>query len=181
MSATSNPIFQQLQLLMTGYAYNFYGRREIARADDLLIRERAAETLGQAVNALTQQEAEFGRLYIPPMTRENPVPPADAMLAFKELTRHKEKVKDLGVRIRSMSVPSQDKTWLRFRDEVPLLSMLVQFDYNLIRGAMDLRDLVLGMSASSWRDPSAGSALDQHMTLLDQTVRQRTELLQIPG
>jgi len=181
MSATNNPIFQQLQLLMTGYAYNFYGKREIARADDLLIRERASETLGQAVHALGEQEAEFGRIYIPPMTRENPFPPPDVMAAFKELKRHKEKVMDLGVRIRGMSVPSQDKTWLRFRDEVPLLQQLVQFDYNLITGTASLRDLVLNMTAASWRDSSAASALDQYLAPLEQTVRQRTEFLQIPG
>jgi hypothetical protein len=181
MSATSNPIFQQLQLLMTGYAYNFYGKREIARADDLLIREKASETLGQAVNALGQLEAEFGRLYIPPMTRENPVPPVQAMAQLKELTRHKDKVKDLAVRIRGLSVPSQDKTWLRFRDEVPFLQALVQFDYNLIYGTNQLRDMVLTMSAANWTDASAGAAIDQIISQLDQTLRQRTELLQVPG
>jgi hypothetical protein len=181
MSATQNPIFQQLQLLMTGYAYNFYGKREIARADDLLIREKASETLGQAVNALGQLEMEFGRHYIPPMTRENPVPPADAMAQLKELTRHKDKVKDLAVRIRGLSVPSQDKTWLRFRDEVPFLQALVQFDYNLIYGTNQLRDMILTMSAANWTDTSAGAAIDQIVGQLDQTLRQRTELLQVPG
>jgi hypothetical protein len=39
-----DPVIQQLQLLLTGYGYNFYNSVNQARADDLLVRERAAIT-----------------------------------------------------------------------------------------------------------------------------------------
>lgn len=179
--ATNNPIFQQLQLLMTGYGYNFYGKREMARADDLLVRERASETLAEAVAAITGQEEEFVRRFIPPASRENPYPPPETMIQLKDIGRHKEKVKDLSVRIRSMSVPTQDKTWLRFRDEVPLLQQLLQFDYNLIAGTAAMRDIVAGLTADGWKDGSAASQIAPGLADLDKAIKARQAFLQIPA
>ena len=46
---SNDPVVQQLQLLLTGYGYNFYNSTNQARADDILVRERASYHLAQAV------------------------------------------------------------------------------------------------------------------------------------
>jgi hypothetical protein len=41
-------VVQQLQLLLTGYGYNFYSSANQARAEDQLVREPASYHLAQA-------------------------------------------------------------------------------------------------------------------------------------
>ena len=80
MTGPSNdPIIQQLQLLLTGYGYNFYSATNQARADDLLVRERASYFLAQAVDMLANLRGAYQRRFVPPLTRENPLPPAEAL------------------------------------------------------------------------------------------------------
>ena len=73
---SNDPVIQQLQLLLTGYGYNFYNSVNQARADDLLVRERASYHLAQAVDMLARLRGEYMRRFIPPLTRANPDPPA---------------------------------------------------------------------------------------------------------
>jgi hypothetical protein len=72
---SDDTVVQQLQLLLTGYGYNFYSAKNQARADDLLVRERASYHLAQAADMLTNLRGAYQRLYIPPLTRANPDPP----------------------------------------------------------------------------------------------------------
>lgn len=82
---SNNPIVQQLQLLLTGYGYNFYNKQNQARADDLLVRERASYYLAQAIAALAQLRGDYFTRFVPPMTRANPDPPQEAMAQLREI------------------------------------------------------------------------------------------------
>src|SRR5580700_146729 len=118
---SKNPIAQQLQLLMSGRGFNFYDDRNKARADDLLVRQRAGGFIGEACAALTALEQQYRSAYIPPSTRENPYPPANAMAKLKEIGQTRNRLSEVETQIRSMPVPTQDKVWWRFRDERVLL------------------------------------------------------------
>jgi len=59
---SNNPLVQQLQLLLTGYGYNFYNKTNQARADDLLVRERASNFLAQTVDRLAQLRSSITRV-----------------------------------------------------------------------------------------------------------------------
>ena len=72
---SNNPLVQQLQLLLTGYGYNFYNKVNQARTDDLLVRERASYYLSQAIATLAQLRSDYYTRFIPPLTRANSDPP----------------------------------------------------------------------------------------------------------
>src|SRR5437879_11109668 len=82
---SDDPVVQQLQLLLTGYGYNFYSSVNQARADDLLVRERASYHLAQAVDMLATLRGEYQRRFIPPLTRANPDPPQEALAQVREI------------------------------------------------------------------------------------------------
>src|SRR6266571_5071141 len=108
-------VVQQLQLLLTGYGYNFYSSVNQARADDLLVRERASYHLAQAVDMLATLRGEYQRHYIPPLTRANPDPPQEALAQVREKEAAQQALSDLETAIRGMAVPAQDRIWWRFR------------------------------------------------------------------
>ena len=111
---SNDPVIQQLQLLLTGYGYNFYNTANQARADDLLVRERASYHLAQAVDMLATLRSNYQRRFIPPLTRANPDPPQEAMAQVREIEELQQNLSNIETQIRGMSVPTQDRIWWRF-------------------------------------------------------------------
>src|SRR5579859_7047256 len=101
---SNDPLIQQLQLLLTGYGYNFYNKTNQARADDLLVRERASYNLSQAVALLTQLRNEYYTRFVPPLTRANPDPPQEAMAQLREIESVQQALSALESHIRGMPV-----------------------------------------------------------------------------
>jgi hypothetical protein len=130
---SNDPVVQQLQLLLTGYGYNFYNNSNQARADDLLVRERASYFLSQAVSMLAQLRSDYSMRFIPPLTRANPDPPQEAMAQLREIESVQQALSNLESHIRGMSVPTQDRIWWRFRQEQALLMQLLNIDLTLVR------------------------------------------------
>src|SRR5260370_4228008 len=139
---SDDPVVQQLQLLLTGYGYNFYSAKNQARADDLLVRERASYHLAQAADMLTNLRGAYQRRYIPPLTRANPDPPAEALAQVRELEDVQQAISNVKSHIRGMSVPTQHRIWCRFREEHALLMQLLNFDLALVRASDQLYQYV---------------------------------------
>lgn len=158
---SNNPIVQQLQLLLTGYGYNFYNKTNQARADDMLVRERASYNLSQAVALLTQLRSDYYTRFVPPLTRANPDPPQEAMAQIREIEAVQQALSSVESHIRGMSVPTQDRIWWRFRQEQPLLMQLLQFDLNLVRSCEQIYSYVVQLTPDDWN--SRGSSELRHM------------------
>jgi hypothetical protein len=179
---TNDPVLRQLQLALTGYGYNFYDKKNQARADDLLVRQKAAGSLEDAVQALTRLEAEFRRRYIPPATRENPFPPAEAMDKWKDIGQLKERISLIASRIRGMPVPTQDRTWARFRSELPMLKQLLNFDLWLVNLTEGVFQHVQTLTPAGWQEGNGLGEFDQQLGGLDNLIRDRQRfLLQMGG
>src|SRR5690349_19278373 len=103
---SQNPIVQQLQLLLSGYGYNFYGSANQARADDLLVRERASYYLAQVVDTLATLRGAYQRRFIPPLTRANPDPPQEVLAQAREMEMIQQDVSNTEAHVRGMSVPT---------------------------------------------------------------------------
>jgi hypothetical protein len=176
---TKNIVAQQLELLMSGRGFNFYDSKNQARADDLLVRQRASGFLSEACQALTALEPVFRQQFIPPSTRENPFPPAEAMAKLREIGQLRTKIADLETQIRSMSVPTQDKIWWRFRDERTLLEQLVGYDYQLVRECSDIADAVRAVSADDWNGRSVSTEFAPKLNQLQSSIRERQQFLAI--
>jgi len=172
-------VVQQLELLMSGRGFNFYDNKNQARADDLLVRQRASGFLTDASQALTELEAAYRGQFIPASTREQPYPPADAMAKLKGIGQLRSKVSDIETQIRGMSVPTQDKIWWRFRDEAALLEQLVGFDYQLVSQCRDIADQLRAVTADDWNVGTAMVAINPKLSQLQTSIRERQQFLAI--
>lgn len=174
---SNNPIVQQLQLLLTGYGYNFYNKQNQARADDLLVRERASYYLAQAVAALAQLRGDYFTRFVPPMTRANPDPPQEAMAQLREIEAVQQALANLESHIRGMSVPTQDRIWWRFRQEEALLMQLLNFDLSLVRGSEQIYQYVSQLTPELWQ---SSIPLRQMIQQLTHQAQERERFLLLP-
>jgi len=180
MTGPSNdPVIQQLQLLLTGYGYNFYNATNQARADDLLVRERASYFLTQATDLLARLRGEYQRRYVPPLTRENPFPPAEALAQLREIEQVQQELANVETHIRGMAAPSQDRIWWRFRQEQPLLLQLLNFDLALVRDSERIYEYVSHLTPEAWQAQGSGP-LRQLIQQLTQVAKDRERFLLIP-
>jgi hypothetical protein len=177
---SKNPVAQQLQLLLTGYGYNFYDNRNQARTDDLLVRQKAAASLNEAAGLLGKLEGDYQRRYIPPATRENPFPPAENLERLRQLSELRSHMQDTAGRILGMQTPTQDRTWQRFRSETALLQQLLTFDYQLIWQAEQIYQRVLQLSPEAWQTRAESANFDHALFQLDSLIRDRQRFLTIP-
>ncbi len=177
----TNPIQQQLQLLLGGYGYNFYSDINKSRADDLLVRQHAGSLLQAATKSLAEREQEYRRKFVPPSTRENPYPSTEALTGLAEITRLKEKVEDVETRLRSLPVPTQDKIWWRVRDEATVLDLLLSYDRLMIDQAILIAQAAAQLTAQSWSNDktAARKTLEAPIGDLEDTIRKRQNLLQM--
>jgi hypothetical protein len=159
---SNNPLMQQLQLLLAGYGYNFYNKANQARSDDMLVRERASYNLSQAVSLLAQLRSDYSVRFIPPLTRANPDPPAEAMAQVREIEAVQQALSQVESHIRGMSVPTQDKIWWRFRQEQGLLEQLLGLDLNLVRSSEQVYQYVAQLTPENWN--AIGSSQLRGMT-----------------
>lgn len=180
MSNPVNPLSQQLHLLLGAYGYNLYDNRNRMRADDLLVRERAAGALAEAANALRALRSAYHARFIPMPTREQPDPPAERMAQLAAMTRLQERLSDLETLIRSMPVPTQDRVWERFRQETTLLNELLLHDYHLITPCQALAQQALMLTPDSWGPETEGS-LQQAASQAESAIRARAMFLSAPG
>ncbi len=176
----TNPVLQQLDLLLTGYGYNFYNIKNQMRADDLLVRQKAAETLGLAANALGALQGEYQHRYVPPGTREQPFPPPESMERLREIGQVRERLSTLAAEIRGMPVPTQDRTWWRWRDERSLLENLLQFDRALVGRIEELARTVRELTANAWHSGELYVGLEAQIEQVATIVHDRRRLLQTP-
>jgi len=153
---SNNALVQQLQLLLTGYGYNFYNTANQARTDDMLVRERASYHLAQAISLLAQLRGDYSRRFVPPLTRANPDPPAEAMAQIREIEAVQQAISQVESHIRGMSVPTQDKIWWRFRQEQLLLERLLNFDLMLVRSSEQVYQYVSQLTPENWNTVGAG-------------------------
>jgi len=177
---SQDPVVQQLQLLLTGYGYNFYSATNQARSDDLLVRERASYFLGQAVTLLSSLRGDYQRRFVPPLTRENPFPPQEAMAHLRDMEEIQQIISGLESHVRGMSVPTQDRIWWRFRQEQALLGQLLSFDLQLVRGSEQLYQFVKQFTPETWQssDPGELRSLIQQVSEIAKE-RERFLLLQV--
>lgn len=177
---SNDPVVQQLQLLLTGYGYNFYNNTNQARADDLLVRERASYFLAQAVSMLAQLRGDYSMRFIPPLTRANPDPPQEAMAQLREIESVQQALSNLESHIRGMSVPTQDRVWWRFRQEQGLLMQLLNFDLTLVRSSEQIYQYVSQLTPELWNSQGSSTLrqMTQQLTRLGQE-RERFLLLQL--
>ena len=143
---SAGPVKATLSNLFYGWGYNFYRRENQLRADDLLIRAKVSELIGQCRGHLNRLEADFRRTHLPPPTREHPLPDAAAVSTARAAERAQRDLEALETRIRNAAVPEMDRVFQRHRNERATLEQLAALDGELVGTVVALRDRVVQLT-----------------------------------
>ena len=164
MKTTPNPIEaagpakRVLSNLFYGWGYNFYRRENQLRADDLLIRGKLSELLGECRAHLGAVEAAFRHEHLPPPTREHPFPDPAAVAAVQALQHRQRDIEALETAIRNAPVPEMDRIYQRHRTERDTLEKLVAVDGDLVSAVVALRDAVIRLDGAAAAAQDTGPA-----------------------
>jgi len=172
-----SPLWETWQMLLNGYGYNWYRADNQARADDLLVRQKAGYFLGLAATSLLAAETGYQRKYLPPGTREQPFPPADKAAAHRRLREVRQGILSLESVIRSLPTPPTDKIWQRHRQEVPTLKRLTVADVRLVGAAKLLADECETMTLDQWNAPETTERLQGILGEFKHLIDERRRLL----
>jgi hypothetical protein len=135
--------------LFYGWGYNFYRLENQLRADDQLVRLKAASLLGVATASVTDAETEYRHQVLRPPSREHPFPDAGAVAIAQRLERLAREIGALEALILQQPVPESDRMTQRYRKEATTLATLTHHDEQLVGQCELLRSMVAGKDASS--------------------------------
>jgi len=174
-------VWETWQMLLNGYGFNWYRTDNQARADDLLVRQKAGYFLNLAASKLLEAETAYQRKYLPPGTREQPFPPAANVAAHRRLRELRQAVLSMEATIRSLPVPPTDKIWQRHRQEVATLKRLTDADIGLVGAAKLLADESEKTALDQWNGNDATEKLQGILAQFKSLVEERRELLLLDG
>ena len=145
----AGPLRQVATNLFYGWGYNFYRVENQLRADDQLVRSKAAGLLGIAMASVDAAETEYRREFLPPPSRQKPFPDASAVAAAQRLERLARGIGALEGLIQQQPVPENDRVTQRYRLEAPTLKALIHSDEQLVGQCELLRSMVNSQDAAS--------------------------------
>lgn len=180
---TNNPIDdaglakQVVANLFYGWGYNFYRRENQLRADDLLIRSKLSELLGQCRAHLAALEAAFRREHLPPPTREKPFPDSAAVASAQALQRAQNDIEGVETAIRTASVPEMDRIHQRHRHEAETLQQLANVDSDMVMAVVTLRDAIEKLDNATTAPGEVANLLNS--TGIKETWKRREQALSV--
>lgn len=161
--------------LFLGWGYNFYKRENQLRADDELVRSRAAALLGQAASCIQTAEIEFRRAALPRTTRASPYPDPAVVSNAQNLEFLNRRVVALEGRLHALPTPAQDLMSLRFREEADTLVRLIEMDERLVGQSELFRSKVDGQSGTWILDNI--TQLQEGLLAIERTLQERFSVL----
>jgi hypothetical protein len=164
-------------MLINGYGYNWYRLDNQMRADDLIVRSRASDTLAGAIAHLRDLEGRYRRKFLPSPTREHPDPDPVHLAAARQFRAVEERIGEIDTRVRGAVVPTNDKIWQRHRDEVDTLARLGNCDVLLVGATKELADTIATLPADSAIDPATEQQIDGHIARIAAVLAQRGDIL----
>lgn len=161
--------------LFYGWGYNFYRKENQLRADDQMIRTKAASLLGEAMAGVAAAESEYRREYLPPPSRAKPFPDAEAVASAQKLERLARAMGAVEAALQHQPVPENDRMTQRYRQEAPTLAKLIEFDERLVGQCELLRKAVSG--ADGLAILKSMSDLEAGLDAIRETLRNREAVL----
>jgi hypothetical protein len=161
--------------LFNGWGYNFYRKENQLRADDQMIRSKAASLLGEAMASVCSAESDYRREFLPAPTRAKPFPDAEAVASAQKLERLAKAIGAVEAQLQHQPVPENDRMTQRYRHEAPTLAKLMEFDERLV-GQCEL----LRKAASSADAPAilkSEADLEAGLDAIKETLRNREQVL----
>lgn len=172
----SDPLLKLVHLAMSGFGYNFYDARNVARSNDQIVRERAGLVLGETARALAAFERRYRSRFIPPASREAPNAPADALERLRAIDAARKHCEALVGAFASAETPATDAIWFRVREEGATLRALIAFDVELATGVDRARATLDALDLTTFDDDALG-ALESQLDAVDRAFAARRRLL----
>jgi hypothetical protein len=161
--------------LFHGWGYNFYRVENQLRADDQLVRSKAAWLLGMARSSVEHAEGEYRRAHYVAPSREKPFPDPSISAASQQLERLAANIGSVGGRLQSQPVPENDRMSQRYRREADTLKALIGCDERLV-GQCNLLHAMLDTRNGEWMLERL-SEFEQGLTAIQETLRSREAIL----
>ncbi len=171
----AGPLKQVAINLFYGWGYNFYRQENQLRADDQLVRTKAAWLLGIAHQRVDTAEGAYRRDKLPAPSRAHPFPDAAAVQGAQALERLGQSIGALVSRLHALPTPENDRMTQRYRNEAETLRALGACDEQLIGKCELLRATVDGR-AYDWLLQNLAVVEDGLMSI-GQTLEERQGLL----
>jgi hypothetical protein len=169
------PLRQVAINLFYGWGYNFYREENHLRADDQLIRSKAAWLLGLALTSVQRAEGSYRRDFLSAPTRANPLPDPVALANAKALERLGRDIDGLIGRIHAAPVPESDRMTQRHRQEAATLAGLIACDEQLI-GQGELLRTTLESRSGAWMVENL-PLIEDGLAAIAASLRQRQGIL----
>lgn len=161
--------------LFYGWGYNFYRAENQLRADDQLVRSKAAWLLGEAMASVGTAETDYRREFLPAPSRAKPFPDAAAVGQAQLLERLAREIGGMEAFIQQQPVPENDRMTQRYRHEAPTLKKLIASDEQLVGQCELLRSMVSGKNATAVL--KAFPDLEKGLQAIQETLRDREAIL----
>ena len=161
--------------LFYGWGYNFYRKENQLRADDQMVRSKAASLLGEAMAAVCAAESDYRRAYLPAPTRAKPFPDAECVGCAQKLEQLGKAIGAVEAQIQHQPVPENDRMTQRYRKEAPTLAALAESDKTLIGQAELLRTMLDGKNGAAIVETL--SEAQDGVAAIGETLRKRQLLL----
>jgi hypothetical protein len=161
--------------LFHGWGYNFYKIENQLRADDQLVRSKAAWLLGMARSSVERAESEYRRAFFGTPSREKPFPNPSVTAASQQLERLAADIGTVSGRLQSQPVPENDRMTQRYRFEADTLKALISCDERLV-GQCSLLHAMLHTRSGEWMLEHLGE-LGEGLTAIQDTLRRREAIL----
>ena len=171
----ADTIADRLRSLLASDVYTTKGR---LRADDLLIRERVARSLGEASARLRDLASQWRADRVPPSTRENPFPSAEVMAPLRQADRLGKDIDTVATSVRGLPLMPEDRVWDRIRRAG--LDELLQFDWALVSEADELAGQLAAADLGAI-DPAAVARQLRRLTEVIADRRRYIEVIVLTG
>jgi hypothetical protein len=165
--------------LFYGWGYNFYRVENQLRADDQLVRSKAASLLGIAAASVESAESDYRREFLPPPSRAKPFPDPAAVAAAQRLEKLARGVSAIAASIQQQPVPENDRMTQRYRQEAATLKVLIEHDERLVGQCDLLRSMVDGQGSARILENMA--ALEVGLGAIRSTLHDREAVLLGPA
>jgi hypothetical protein len=174
-----NSATRALQVALSAWGYDFHHPANVARSNDLLVRQRIAGWIRDAANGVDELERNFARERVPRGTKEHPFPDPDVARSIRAIRGLRDRLQALASRIDTLEVPAGDRVWNRFSKEHALLGALVVADCALLAYAQTLRTAALGLGVESVERMIPFAELNAILDQIDEQLRCRADALLI--
>lgn len=161
--------------LFYGWGYNFYRAENQLRADDQLVRSKAASLLGYAAASVCEAESAYRREFLPPPSRAKPFPDAEAVVGAQRLERLAREITSLEQLIHHQPAPENDRMTQRYRNEAQTLQTLIEHDEQLVGQCELMRSMVSEQDGAALLKDEADVKLG--LEVIRTTLKQREAVL----